>query len=37
VLWDGRDNAGRAVSSGTYLYTIGREGFQTGGKMEIMK
>jgi hypothetical protein len=37
VLWDGRDDSGRVVSSGTYLYRIGMDTFRSSGKMEIMK
>ncbi len=37
VLWDGRDDRGRAVSSGTYLYRVGMKGYSARGKMEIVR
>lgn len=37
VVWDGRDNAGRVVSSGVYFYRLTAENFMTEKKMLLLK
>jgi flagellar hook assembly protein FlgD len=37
VVWDGRDKNGRAVSSGTYLYTLKFGNFEKTKKMLLLK
>ncbi len=37
VVWDGRDNEGRAVSSGVYFYRLAAENFMTEKKMLLLK
>lgn len=37
VVWDGRDDAGDAVASGTYLCRLGADGQATTGKMTLLK
>ncbi len=37
VLWDGCDDKGRAVSSGTYLYRVNMKGYTSRGKMELVR
>jgi hypothetical protein len=36
-MWDGRDAAGRSVSSGTYFYRLSGTGFSQAKKMILMK
>lgn len=36
-VWDGRDSAGRSVSSGTYFYRLSGRGFNEARKMILMK
>lgn len=37
TVWDGRDNAGHAVSSGTYFYTLKFGNFEKTNKMMLLK
>jgi len=37
VVWDGRDHAGKAVSSGTYFYTLKFGNFEKSNKMMLLK
>jgi hypothetical protein len=37
VVWDGRDNAGRTVASGTYFYTLRFGNFEKTNKMMLLK
>jgi hypothetical protein len=37
VTWDGRDNAGRTVASGVYLYRLKADGFVQSRKMMLLK
>ena len=37
VLWDGTDEAGRAVASGTYLYRLDAAGFTRSRKMVLLR
>ena len=38
ATWDGRDNAGRAAASGTYLYRLrSGDGFDASGRMTLVK
>ena len=37
VVWDGRDNAGRAVASGSYFYTLRFGNFEKTNKMMLVK
>ncbi len=37
VTWDGRDNLGRAVASGTYFYSLIFGNFQKTNKMMLLK
>ena len=37
VRWDGRDHAGRAAASGTYLYRLEAGPWSATGKLELIK
>jgi flagellar hook assembly protein FlgD len=37
VRWDGRDQTGRPVASGTYLYAVEVEGAPLFGRMTLLK
>jgi len=37
VVWDGRDNTGRAAASGIYFYRLNTEGFSDTRKMTLIK
>jgi hypothetical protein len=37
VYWDGRDNYGRAVASGVYIYRVSTRDFQAERKMVLLK
>jgi hypothetical protein len=37
VAWDGRDDAGRAVASGTYLWRLRADGREFSGKMSLVR
>jgi hypothetical protein len=37
VVWDGKDNSGRAVSSGVYFYRLSAKDFMTEKKMLLLK
>jgi flagellar hook assembly protein FlgD len=37
VIWDGKDNAGKAVSSGVYFYKIDAGSFHESKKMIMLK
>jgi flagellar hook assembly protein FlgD len=37
AAWDGRDNAGNAMASGTYLYRFEADGRSLARKMQLLK
>ncbi len=37
VLWDGKNDKGKLVSSGVYFYRVSMPGFRSAGKMELAK
>ena len=37
AVWDGRDNAGRTVASGTYFYTLRFGNFEKTKQMMLVK
>ncbi len=37
VVWDGKDESGKAVSSGIYLYKLSATGFEKSQKMLLLK
>ncbi|MHC4479300.1 MAG: FlgD immunoglobulin-like domain containing protein, partial [Planctomycetota bacterium] len=37
VIWDGRNNAGQAVSSGVYFYKLSSEGYSDTRRMLLIK
>ncbi len=37
VIWNGKDNQGRSVSSGIYLYRMEAKGYTNTKKMMLMK
>jgi flagellar hook assembly protein FlgD len=37
IEWDGKDNSGRSVPTGTYIYRMTADGFSKANKMLLLK